>query len=108
MKTAWIYLLIAGVFEVAWTVWMKYSDGFTKPAQSAFTIALMIVSFLFLAQALKTIPIGTAYAVWTGIGTLGAAILGILLFREGHDAARVFFIVLIFAGITGLKLVSKS
>jgi quaternary ammonium compound-resistance protein SugE len=105
---AWIYLFIAGILEVAWAIGMKYSEGFTKLWPSVWTIITMIISFALLSQALKTIPVGTGYAVWTGIGTVGAAILGIVLFNEPRDAARLICIFLIVAGIAGLKLLSPS
>ena len=105
---AWIYLFIAGILEVAWAIGMKYSEGFTKLWPSVWTIITMIISFALLSQALKTIPVGTGYAVWTGIGTVGAAILGIVLFQEPRDAARLICIFLIIAGIAGLKLLSPS
>ena len=102
----WIYLLIAGFFEVAWAVGLKLSNGFTNAAISIFTIFGMVASFYFLALALKSIPLGTAYAVWTGIGTVGTVILGILLFKEPVTIMRIVCIMLIVSGITGLKLIS--
>lgn len=102
----WIYLLIAGLFEVAWAVGMKLSDGFSNLTISILTIIGMVASFYFLALALKNIPLGTAYAIWTGIGTLGTVILGILLFKEPINVARIVCIMFIFSGITGLKLLS--
>lgn len=102
----WIYLLIAGLFEVAWTVGMKLSDGFSNLTISILTIIGMVASFYFLALALKNIPLGTAYAIWTGIGTLGTVILGILLFKEPINVARIVCIMFILSGITGLKLLS--
>ena len=103
---AWFYLLIAGVLEVAWAIGLKYTDGFSRLVPSLWTIASMLLSFLFLSMALKTLPVGTAYAVWTGIGAVGVAILGIVLFAEPATAARIGCIGLIVAGIVGLKLVS--
>jgi quaternary ammonium compound-resistance protein SugE len=103
---AWLYLLIAGLFEVAWAIGLKYTDGFTRLFPSIWTVGSMAVSFLFLSLALKTLPVGTAYAVWTGIGAVGVAILGIILFSEPAHAARLGSIALIVAGIVGLKLVS--
>ena len=103
---AWIYLLIAGVLEVAWAIGLKYTEGWTKLWPSVGTILAMIVGFIFLSLALKTLPIGTAYAVWTGIGAVGTAILGIYLFNESMAAPRIFFIGLIVAGILGLKVTS--
>jgi quaternary ammonium compound-resistance protein SugE len=103
---AWIYLVIAGLLEIVWAVGLKYTEGFTKLWPSAGTLSAMIVSFAFLAQALKTLPVGTGYAVWTGIGSVGAAILGIVLFNESRDAARLVCIALIVVGIVGLKVTS--
>ena len=104
----WIYLAIAGIFEVAWAIGLKYTEGWTKLVPSLITAALMIASFYFLSAAVRTLPIGTAYAVWTGIGTVGAAILGMALFDEPRDIVRVLCIALIIAGIAGLKITSPS
>jgi quaternary ammonium compound-resistance protein SugE len=101
---AWIYLLIAGVLEIFWAISLKYTEGFSKLWPSVSTVAGMIASFYFLAQALKTIPVGTGYAIWTGIGAAGTAILGIILFAEPASALRLLCIALIVAGIIGLKL----
>lgn len=106
MSTAWLLLLAAGLLEVVWAVGLKYTDGFSRLAPSAITIAAMIGSVWLLAIALKSIPVGTGYAVWTGIGAVGTAILGIVLFNEAATAARLACISLIVAGIFGLKLVS--
>ncbi len=103
---AWIYLAVAGCFEVAWAVGMKYSEGFSKLWPSAFTVVGMILSFYFLALALKEIPLGTAYAVWTGIGAVGTATLGIILFGESGELVRVGCMLLIVSGIVGLKIFS--
>jgi quaternary ammonium compound-resistance protein SugE len=103
---AWIYLVVAGLLEVAWAIGLKYTEGWTKLYPSLFTLAGMVASFYCLSLALKTLPIGTAYAIWTGIGAVGAAIMGILLFGESRDTARLICIVLILAGISGLKLTS--
>lgn len=103
---SWIYLIIAGMFEVAWAIGMKLSDGFSNLTISILTIIGMVASFYFLAIALKNIPLGTAYAIWTGIGTLGTVILGILLFKEPVNIARIVCIIFILSGITGLKLLS--
>jgi quaternary ammonium compound-resistance protein SugE len=103
---AWFYLLIAGLFEVAWAIGLKYTDGFTRLVPSIWTVGSMAVSFLFLSLALKTLPVGTAYAVWTGIGAVGVAILGIALFAEPANILRLGCIALIVGGIAGLKLVS--
>ena len=103
----WIYLAIAGLLEIAWAIGLKYTEGWTKLVPSLVTGALMVASFYFLSLAVKTLPIGTAYAVWTGIGTVGAAILGMFLFDEPRDAVRVICILLIIAGIAGLKITSS-
>ena len=103
---AWIELLIAGGMEVFWSTFMKLSEGFTKPLYTALTIAGMVVSFLFLAQATKVLPLGTAYAIWTGIGALGAVIVGTVLFKEPLSVLRVLFMVLLLTGIIGLKATS--
>ena len=104
---SWIYLFIAGLFEIGWAVGLKYTNGFTKLWPSVITIIGMILSFYFLSNAVKTIPIGTAYAVWTGIGAVGTAIIGIILFGESKEFIRLFFILLIVVGIIGLKIFSK-
>jgi quaternary ammonium compound-resistance protein SugE len=103
---AWLYLFIAGLLEIAWAIGLKYSDGFTKLTPSIFTIISMIASMGLLALAVKTIPVGTAYAVWTGIGAIGTAILGIMIFDESKELVRLFFIFLIVVGIAGLKIFS--
>jgi quaternary ammonium compound-resistance protein SugE len=103
---AWIFLAVAGLFEIGWAVGLKYTDGFSRPVPSALTVLAMICSFWLLALALRSIPLGTAYAVWTGIGAVGTAALGILLFAEPATALRLACIGLIVAGIVGLKLVS--
>ena len=103
---AWFYLLIAGLFEVAWAIGLKYTDGFTRLAPSLWTVVSMGVSLLFLGLALKSLPVGTAYAVWTGIGAVGVAAFGIVLFAEPATIARLGCIGLIVAGIVGLKLVT--
>lgn len=103
---SWIYLLIAGLFEISWAIGLKLSNGFTHLWFSILTIIGMILSFYFLSVALKNIPLGTAYAVWTGIGTIGTVILGIILFKEPASALRFVCIGMILFGITGLKLLS--
>lgn len=108
MSTAWLLLLLAGLLEVVWAIGLKYTMGFTRIVPSIITIAAMIASVWLLALALKSIPVGTGYAVWTGIGVVGTAILGIALFGEAATAARLFCIALIVAGILGLKLVSAG
>lgn len=103
---AWVYLFIAGIAEIGWALGMKYTDGFTKPVPTILTVAVMAVSVVFLAMAVKHLPLGTAYAVWTGIGTLGTVVLGIWLFNEPSDLIRMLCIGLIIVGIIGLKVVS--
>lgn len=105
---AWVYLFIAGLLETGWAVGLKYTDGFTRPWPSVATVVLMIGSFWLLALALRSLPLGTAYAVWTGIGAAGTVILGILLFKEPADALRLVCIGLILAGVVGLKLVTRA
>ena len=101
---AWSYLLIAGLFEIVWAVGMKKAEGFTRLWPSVWTIAAMIVSFVLLGLAVKSLPVGTAYAVWTGIGAAGTAAFGILIYSEALTVARVGCILLILAGTLGLKL----
>ncbi len=105
---AWAYTAIAGLFECGWAIGLKYTDGFTKLVPSLLTVSAMVISFWLLSVAMKTIPIGTAYAVWTGIGAVGVAIIGMILFGESRDIIRVFCLLLIVSGIVGLKLVSSS
>lgn len=105
---AWIYLFFAGLFEVGWAIGLKYTEGFTRLVPSALTLAAMGISFWLLATALKTLPVGSAYAVWTGIGAVGTAALGIILFKEPATAARLVSILLIVAGIAGLRLTSGA
>lgn len=106
MSTSWILLLIAGLLEVVWAIGLKYTEGFSKLVPSVITVTAMVISVWLLALALKGIPVGTGYAVWTGIGAVGTAILGIVLFNEAATVARLACIGLIVAGIFGLKLVS--
>ncbi len=101
---SWLMLIIAGVLEVAWAVGLKYTQGFTRPVASVLTVAAIIASLWLLSGAARTIPIGTAYAVWVGIGASGAAILGVLLFREPLTLARAMFLALLVIAIIGLKL----
>ena len=105
MSTSWLFLFLAGLFEVGWAIGLKYTEGFTRLVPSLWTVASMVVSLALLGLALKTLPVGTAYAVWTGIGTIGTALLGIWLFGEPATALRLSCIGLILAGIVGLKLV---
>jgi quaternary ammonium compound-resistance protein SugE len=104
----WIYLIIAGLLEVGWAVGLKYTDGWSRLYPSIVTVIGMIASFYFLSLALKTLPIGTAYAIWTGIGAVGTAILGMVLFGEPRDLLRILCVLLIVAGIGGLKLTSAN
>jgi quaternary ammonium compound-resistance protein SugE len=103
---AWLILIVAGLFETAWAIGLKYTEGFTRLWPTVATVAAMIVSFKLLGMALRTIPVGTGYAVWTGIGAVGTAILGIILFGESRDPARLACIAVIVAGILGLKFFS--
>lgn len=102
----WMFLFIAGLFEISWAVGLKFTYGFTQIIPSILTVTGMIASFYFLALALKHLPLGTAYAIWTGIGTIGTVILGIILFKEPVTAMRLVCIALIVCGITGLKLLA--
>lgn len=103
---AWLELFTAGIFEVVWAVSMKYSQSFTRLVPSLVTVGGMIVSFVLLSMATRELPLGTAYAVWTGIGAVGTIILGIVLFHEPMSAARVVFLLMIVGGIVGLKAVN--
>ena len=105
---AWVYVFVAGFFEVVWITGIKYADGFTRLWPSVGTVMAMSVSMVCLSLAVRVIPIGTAYAVWTGIGAAGAAVVGIVLFNEPRTLARLFFIVLIVSGVVGLKLSSPG
>ena len=105
---AWTHLVVAGLLEIVWAIGLKYTMGFTKFWPSVFTVIAMIASFYFLSQALKVIPIGTGYAIWTGIGVAGTAVLGIILFSESAALPRLVCIALIVAGIIGLKLTSSD
>jgi quaternary ammonium compound-resistance protein SugE len=103
---AWIYLTVAGLLEIGWAIGLKYTDGFTRLLPSLWTVASMVLSIVLLGLALRTLPVGTAYAVWTGIGAVGTAVLGIYLFAEPATVARLLCIGLILSGIVGLKLVT--
>ena len=103
---AWVVLFLAGLFEIGWAVGLKYTDGFTRLVPSLWTVASMAVSLGLLGLALKHLPLGTAYAIWTGVGTVGTALLGIWLFQESADVLRLVCIGLIVTGILGLKLVT--
>ena len=105
---AWLELLLAGGLEVFWSTFMKLSEGFTKLWPTVWTVLGMLASFFFLSRAVHTLPMGTAYAVWTGIGALGAVLVGILLFREPVTAPRLLFMALLLIGIIGLKITSAK
>jgi quaternary ammonium compound-resistance protein SugE len=105
---AWVVLFVAGLFEIGWAVGLKYTEGFTRLWPTVGTATALIASMALLGVAMRTLPLGTAYAVWTGIGTVGTAVLGIVLFREPATAMRLVCIALIVAGIVGLKLASPS
>lgn len=107
VTTSWIVLIIAGLFEVCWAIGLKYTEGFTKLIPSIFTITTLAISMFLLAKATEVLPIGTAYGVWVGVGALGAAVLGIVLFNESTNPARMFFLFLLLVSIFGLKMTSK-
>ena len=108
MTNAWVMLVLAGFCEIAWALGLKYSNSFSRFWPSVGTIAMMVASVVLLAGALRQIPVGTGYTVWTGIGAVGTALFGMLLFDESRDAIRLLFIAMIVAGIVGLKLVSTE
>lgn len=103
---AWVYLIVAALFEMGWAISLKYTEGFSKLIPSVITIALVIASFIFLSIAVRDLPIGTAYAVWTGIGVVGVAVFGVLFLKEPADLVRVGSIFLIMVGVIGLRLTS--
>lgn len=105
---AWVILVVAGLFEVGWAIGLKYTDGFSRPWPTVGTIAAMIISLGLLGIAMKTLPVGTAYSVWVGVGAVGTVAMGILLLGEPANAARLFSVALIVAGIVGLKLASPA
>lgn len=105
---SWVILIIAGLFEVAWAVGLKYTQGFTRPVPTALTLIALAISMVLLERAVRELPVGTAYAVWTGIGAVGTAILAIYLFNEPASAPRLIGIALIVAGIIVLKLVTPG
>lgn len=104
----WVYLLIAGLLEIVWAVGLKFTNGFTRPIPTGVTIVAMMASFILLANALKAIPVGTGYAVWTGIGAVGTAIIGIAFLGESRDPVRIACIALIVVGILGLKIATPD
>ncbi len=103
---AWLELLLAGGLEVFWSTFMKLSEGFTRPLYTVLTLIGLALSFLFLSQATRVLPLGTAYAIWTGIGAVGAVVVGIVIFKEPVTALRMVFVVLLLTGIIGLKTTS--
>ena len=103
---AWLELLLAGGLEVFWSTFMKLSEGFTRPLYTVLALIGLVLSFLFLSQATRVLPLGTAYAIWTGIGAVGAVVVGIVIFREPVTALRMVFVVLLLTGIIGLKATS--
>ncbi|KZE67161.1 hypothetical protein AWM68_04700 [Fictibacillus phosphorivorans] len=105
---AWVYLFIAGIFEIVWAIGLKYTNGFTRLWPSVITVIGMIISFYYLSQATKVLPIGTAYTIWTGIGAAGAVILGIILFGEPKTLLRFVFLAFVITGIIGLKVTAGS
>lgn len=105
---AWTILFIAGLFEIIWAIGLKYTEGFTRFWPSVGTLTAMIIGFILLSQALRTIPVGTGYAVWTGIGVIGTAVIGMAFLGEPRDVARIIFLLLIIVGIVGLKIVSPD
>lgn len=102
---AWVYLFVAGIFEIVWAVALKYSEGFTRLWPAVIVVIAMAASILLLSLALKVLPLGIAYPIWTGIGAAGTVILGIMLFDESRDVLKILFILMIIAGIVGLRLV---
>jgi quaternary ammonium compound-resistance protein SugE len=105
---AWLVLVVAGLAETGWAIGLKYTDGFTRLRPSLVTVALMVLSFLLLAHAMRTLPLGTAYTVWVGIGACGAVVAGIVLFGEDRHPLRLFCVLLIVAGIVGLRLLEPA
>ena len=104
----WLYLLGAGIAEIGWAVGLKYTEGFTRPVPTVLTVCSMAVSLGLLGLALRELPLGTAYAIWTGIGTVGTVILGMILFKDPATAGRIACILLIIAGIAGLKILTPT
>ncbi|TDL30484.1 multidrug efflux SMR transporter [Jeotgalibacillus sp. S-D1] len=105
---AWVYLIAAGVTEIVWALGLKFSEGFTQLVPSAITIVFIFISFYLFSKAMKQIPVGTAYAIFTGIGAAGTAIVGMILFGEIASIAKIFFLLLLISGIVGLKLVDSK
>jgi quaternary ammonium compound-resistance protein SugE len=105
---AWTYLFIAGLLEMGWAIGLKYTEGWTRLGPSILTVIGMIASFYFLSLALRTLPVGTAYAVWTGIGAVGTAILGIVIFGESRDLLKILFLMMIIGGVAGLRFAGNG
>ena len=105
---AWVILVVAGLFETGWAIGLKYTDGFTRPWPTVWTVVAMMISLWLLGLAMKSLPVGTAYAVWVGVGAVGTVLLGIVLLGEPANAARLVSVGLIIAGIVGLKLASPG
>jgi quaternary ammonium compound-resistance protein SugE len=105
---SWAILVVAGLFEVGWAIGLKYTQGFTRLWPSVWTVAAMVISLWLLGIAMQTLPVGTAYSIWVGVGTVGAVVLGIALFGEPANAARLISVALIIAGIVGLKLTTPA
>ena len=108
MSSAWTLLIVAGLLEIVWAVGLKYTEGFSRPLPTAITLTAMVLSIVLLGRALRTIPVGTGYAVWTGIGAVGTAVVGILVLGESRDAGRLVALSAIIGGIVGLKMVSPD
>lgn len=104
----WIYLILAGLLEVFWSTCLKFSNGFSEIRFTVLTLVGMVLSFIFLSQATKVLPLGTSYAIWTGIGALGAVIVGIVLFKEPFTVRRIFFVAMLLVGIVGLKFTASQ
>jgi quaternary ammonium compound-resistance protein SugE len=105
---AWLFLITAGLFECGWAIGLKYTDGFSRPIPSLLTILALVISMWALSIAMKTIPVGTAYAVWTGIGAVGVSVLGMVLFGESRELVRLVFLTIIIGGVIGLSLVTPA
>jgi quaternary ammonium compound-resistance protein SugE len=104
MSTAWVLLIVAGLLEIGWAIGLKASQGFTRPIPSALTILALISSLLLLARAMQVLPVGTAYAIWVGIGAMGTAILGMLVYHESVSVLKIFSLLALLVGLVGLKL----
>lgn len=105
---AWLYLIAAGITEIVWALGLKFSEGFSQPVPSVVTIIFIVISFLLFSKAMKTIPVGTSYAVFTGIGAAGTAVIGMMAFDESVNVGKIFFLLLLISGIIGLKLIDSE